>query len=495
MPEPDRSLIARREALAADLKAIVGDEWVLVRESERRPYEFDGLTAYRALPLLVVLPGTTEEVQGVVRYCNEHRIKIVPRGSGSSLSGGALPLEDGVLITTARMNRVLDINPRDRTIKVQTGIQNIRVTEAVEHLGFCYMPDPSSGAIATIGGNLAENSGGVHCLKYGVTANHVLGMKAVLITGDVVDLGGDYLGVADDELNLAGVLVGSEGMLAFVTEATLRLTPKPTTARVLSLGFTTVMDASACVGAIIGQGIIPAGLEFMDRTTIDAVSSLLGETHPPEVQAILLCELDGPVVEVDERVETVETIARKGAAIEVRISSSEAERENIWRGRKSVFGAIGRITRDYYCTDGTIPRGQLPEVLSRMEDMSHKYGLRYANCFHAGDGNLHPIVMYDSATPGDLEKAEAFGADILKACVDVGGVLTGEHGVGVEKRDLMPYQFTQVDLEQQQRVKCAFDPDNLLNPGKVYPTPCQCVDFGRMHVHGGKTRFSNIPRF
>jgi glycolate oxidase len=495
MPQPDRGVIARREEIAGALRAIVGDEWVLSQESERRPFECDGITAYRALPLLVVLPANTEQVQGVLRYCYHQKIKVVPRGSGTSLSGGALPLEDGVLLATTRMNAILDIDPRNRTTRVQPGVQNVKVSEAVRHLGLCYMPDPSSQVIATIGGNLAENSGGVHCLKYGVTSNHVLGVEAVLITGDVMHLGGRFTGAADSEIDLTCVLSGSEGLLAFVTEVTLRLMPMPTTARVLSLGFSTANDASGCVGTIIGRGIIPAGLEFMDRTTIDAVSSLLGETHAPEVGAILLCELDGAAVEVDELVAVVEKVARDGGANEVRISSTEAERESIWRGRKSAFGAIGKIAKDYYCTDGTIPRGQLPEVLKRMEALSQKYGLRCANCFHAGDGNLHPIIMYDAAKPGDLEKAEAFGADILKACVDVGGVLSGEHGIGVEKRDLMPYQFSEVDLSQQQRLKCVFDPDELLNPGKVFPTPCQCAEFGRMHVHGGAVRFPDVPRF
>jgi glycolate oxidase len=495
MPQPDASIIARRDEIAVSLRAIVGDEWVLSEKAERRPFECDGITAYRALPLLVVLPSSTQEVQAVLRYCHQEKIKIVPRGSGTSLSGGALPLEDGVLITSSRMNRILDIDARNRSARVQPGVQNIKVTEAVRHLGLCYMPDPSSQVIATIGGNVAENSGGVHCLKYGVTSNHILAVEAVLITGDVVNLGGRFAGAADSEIDLTVVLSGSEGLLAFVTEVTLRLMPKPTTARVLSLGFRTVNEASACVGGIIGKGIIPAGLEFMDRTTIDAVSSLLGEKHSPEVGAMLLCELDGAAVEVDELVAVVEKISRDGGAVEVRISTTEAERESIWRGRKSAFGAIGKIAKDYYCTDGTIPRGQLPEVLHRMEGMSKNYGLKYANCFHAGDGNLHPIVMYDAAKPGDLEKAEAFGADILRACVDVGGVLSGEHGIGVEKRDLMPYQFSEVDLKQQQQLKCVFDPDELLNPGKVFPTPCRCAEFGRVHVRNGKLRFANVPRF
>ncbi|MDQ0390875.1 FAD-linked oxidase C-terminal domain-containing protein [Labrys monachus] len=495
MAAGDQAIIGRRDALAAGFRDIVGREWVLDKEAELRPYECDGLTAYNALPLLVVLPETTQEVSLVLQFCQREGIKIVPRGSGTSLSGGALPLEDGIVLGTARMNRILHVDARNRTARVQPGVQNVRVTEAVKHLGLCYMPDPSSQAIATIGGNVSENSGGVHCLKYGVTSNHITGMEAVLLNGDIIHLGGDFLGGADREFDLTGAVIGSEGLLAIITEVTVRLVPQPATARVLSLGFRSVEDASLCVGAIIAHGVIPAGLEFMDRRIVDAVSSMLGEKHSPEVEALLLCELDGTRTEVDKLVEEVEAIAREIGVAELRISKTEEERAQIWLGRKSAFGAIGKISKDYYCTDGTIPRGKLPEILKRMEGLSKKHGLDYANCFHAGDGNLHPIIMFDAAKPGDLERAEAFGEDILKACVDLGGVLSGEHGVGVEKRDLMGYQFSNIDLAQQQRFKCAFDPDELLNPGKVFPTPCRCAEFGRMHVHNGKLRFPDVPRF
>jgi glycolate oxidase len=356
------------------------------------------------------------------------------------------------------------------------------------------MPDPSSQAIATVGGNVAENSGGVHCLKYGVTSNHVTGIEAVLVTGETVKFGGDFLGANDGELDLTGVLGGSEGLLAMITEVTVRLTPQPPIARVMSLGFASVEDASRCVGAILADGIIPAGLEFMDKKVIEAVASMLGEPHAPEVAALLLCELDGVREEVDWLLKRVETLAARFNPIESRISESEAERERLWRSRKLAFGAMGKIARDVYVTDGTIPRGKLPEILGRIESLSHQYDLQYANCFHAGDGNLHPMVLFDSAQPGELERAEAFGADILKACVDLGGVLTGEHGVGVEKRDLMTYQFARSDLEQHQAVKCAFDPDELLNAGKVFPTPCRCVEMGSLRL-GRNTTFADIPRF
>ena len=495
MPEVDQSVVGRRAAIAEQLRRIVGREWVLDSEAERRPYECDGLTAYSAPPLVVVLPENTEQVRLVLQFCNEEHLKVVPRGSGTSLSGGALPLEDAVLLVTARMNKILEVDARNRIARVQPGVQNIRVTEAVKHLGLCYMPDPSSQAISTVGGNAAENSGGIHCLKYGMTANHVTGMEAVLVTGDIVHFGGSFVGGADREFDLTGAVIGSEGLLAIITEISVRLVPQPLTARVLSLGFRSVDEASKCVGAIIGRGVIPAGLEFMDRKVIDAVSSMRGESRHPDVEAILLCELDGTAAEVDALVEEVEAIAKEIGLAELKISNSEAERGQIWEMRKAAFGAMGKIARDVYVTDGTIPRGKLPEILRIIESLSKKHGLEYANCFHAGDGNLHPMVLFDTAKPGDLEKAEAFGADILKACVDLGGVLTGEHGVGVEKRDLMRHQFSEVDLAQQQRFKCAFDPDELLNPGKMFPTPCRCAELGRMHVHQGKMRFPEIPRF
>lgn len=495
MPDVDSTAIERRATIARDLRAIVGDEWVLDSEAERRPYECDGLTAYSALPLLVVLPETTAQVSRVLAYCHAVHIKVVPRGSGTSLSGGALPLEDAVLLGTARMNGILEVDAANRVARVQPGVQNVRVTEAVRSLGLCYMPDPSSQAISTIGGNVAENSGGVHCLKYGVTSNHVTGMEIVLMTGEVLTLGGAFVGGADGEFDLCGALIGSEGLLAVVTEIVVRLTPEPPLARVLSLGFADVEPASRCVGAIIAHGIVPAGLEFVDRKVIGAVASLLGELPPPGVEALLLCELDGTESEVDALAAEVERIARDAGVVDLRISRTEAEREQLWRARKLAFGAMGKVARDIYVTDGTIPRGRLAEILSRIDSLSKRHGLDYANCFHAGDGNLHPMVLFDSAKPGDLEKAEAFGADILRACVDLGGVLSGEHGIGVEKRDLMPYQFEPNDLEQQQRLKCAFDPDELLNPGKVFPTPCRCVELGRLRMRDGNMRFADVPRF
>jgi glycolate oxidase len=493
MPDPDRQVIARRAAIAADLRRIVPGEGVIEDEDERRVYESDGLTAYRALPLLTVLPGTTEQVSQVLRYCNRHKIKVVPRGAGTSLSGGALPLEDGILLGLAKFNRILDIDYANRCVVVQPGVTNLAVTHAVQGEGFYYAPDPSSQIACTVGGNVAENSGGVHCLKYGVTANNVLGLELVLMDGTVVRLGGKHL---DSEgYDLLGLLNGSEGLLGVVTEVTLRILRKPATARALLVGFPSNESAGDCVAAIIGAGIIPGGMEMMDRPAIHAAEDFVHAGYPLDVEALLIVELDGPEAEVDHLIARVEEIARGCGAVSCRASASEAERLQFWAGRKAAFPAVGRISPDYYCMDGTIPRAQLPKVLQRMSELSVQHGLRVANVFHAGDGNLHPLILYDANKPGELEKAEAFGADILRLCVEVGGVLTGEHGVGVEKRDLMPAMFSETDLAQQQRVKCAFDPDGLLNPGKVFPQLHRCAELGRMHIHRGNLPHPDLPRF
>lgn len=495
MPAPDKDAIAKQSVLAKGLKKIVGDEWVLSDKDERSPYQCDALVMWEAMPLLVVIPGSTDEIVKVLEFCKKNNVKVVARGSGTSLSGGALPLVDGVLLVTSRLCNILSVDPENRVARVQPGIPNVKLSEAIKHLGLCYMPDPSSQLISTIGGNVAENSGGVHCLKYGVTANHIIGMEAVLMSGEKIRLGGDFLGAADGQMDLMGLLTGSEGLLGVITEISVRLTPIPESARVMSMSFAEVSKACECVGAIIGSGVIPAGLEFMDKKVLDAVSAMLQEKFDPRTQALLLCELDGTPGEVDALMKDVTEIAKKEGAIEFKVSHSEEERQKIWRSRKLAFSAIGRMCRDYYCTDGTIPRNKLPNILDKMAQISKEIGLDYANCFHAGDGNLHPIIMYDSSKPGDIDKAIKFGDDVLTACVDEGGVLSGEHGVGVEKRDLMPHQFTPVDLYQQQMLRCAFDPDNLLNPGKMFPTPCRCAEFGRMHVHDGKTRFQDVPRF
>jgi len=493
MPEADQGVLSRREEIVHALRAIVPGEGVIAAENEMRPYESDGLTAYRQLPMVVVLPSTTRQVADVLRYCHENRIKVVPRGAGTSLSGGALPLEDGVLLGMAKFNRIREIDYDNRVVVAEPGVTNLGVSKAVEDRGFYYAPDPSSQIACTIGGNIAENSGGVHCLKYGMTTNNVLGCEIVLMTGEILRIGGRHLDAGG--YDLLGIITGSEGLLGVVTEITVRILKKPETARALLVGFNTSEDAGECVGRIIGAGIIPGGMEMMDRPAIHAVEQFVRAGYPLDVEALLIVELDGGQAEVDHLIARVEAIAGECRATMCRASRNEDERLLFWAGRKAAFPAVGRISPDYYCMDGTIPRAQLPLVLARMREMGEKYGLQVANVFHAGDGNLHPLILYDANVPGELDRAEAFGSDILKLCVEVGGVLTGEHGVGVEKRDLMTAMFSEIDLNQQQRLKCAFDSEGLLNPGKVFPQLHRCAELGRMHVRAGKVAFPDIPRF
>jgi len=493
MPELDAEILGRRHRIVVALRSIVPGEGVIAGEREMRPYETDGLTAYRQLPMVVVLPETTQQVAEVLRYCHDEGIKVVPRGAGTSLSGGALPLGDGVLLGMAKFNRIREIDLENGVSVVEQGVTNLAVTNAVAHAGFYYAPDPSSQIACTIGGNVAENAGGVHCLKYGMTTNNLLACEIVLITGEVLRIGGKHLDAGG--YDLLGLITGSEGLLGVVTEVTVRILKKPETARALLVGFPSSEDAGECVSRIIGAGIIPGGMEIMDGPAIAAVEQYVHAGYPLNVEALLIVELDGPAAEVDHLIERVETIARDCRATSCKTSRSEEERLLFWAGRKAAFPAVGRISPDYYCMDGTIPRAQLPLVLKRMKEMSAKYGLRVANVFHAGDGNLHPLILYDANVPGELEKTEEFGAEILKLCVEVGGVLTGEHGVGVEKRDLMPTMFSEIDLNQQQRVKCAFDAKGLLNPGKVFPQLHRCAELGRLHVHAGRLPFPDIPRF
>ena len=493
MPEPDAAILGRRERIVATLRTIVPGEGVIAAERELRPYESDGLTAYRQLPMVVVLPETTEQVAQILRYCHAEGIKVVPRGAGTSLSGGALPLANGVLLGMAKFNRIREVDFENRVGVVEPGVTNLAVSNAVAYAGFYYAPDPSSQIACTIGGNVAENSGGVHCLKYGMTTNNVLGCEIVLMTGEVLRLGGKHLDASG--YDLLGLINGSEGLLGVLTEVTVRILKKPETARAMLIGFPSSEDAGECVSRIIGSGIIPGGMEIMDGPAIAAVEEFVHAGYPLDVEALLIVELDGPPAEVDHLIERVEKIARGCRSASCKASRSEQERLLFWAGRKAAFPAVGRISPDYYCMDGTIPRAQLPVVLKRMKEMSAKYGLRVANVFHAGDGNLHPLILYDANKPGELEKTEKFGAEILKLCVEVGGVLTGEHGVGVEKRDLMYTMFSETDLNQQQRVKCAFDGKGLLNPGKVFPQLHRCAELGRLHVHAGKLPFPDIPRF
>jgi glycolate oxidase len=493
MPELDSAVLERRDRIVRDLRAIVPGEGVIASEREMKPFESDGLTAYRQLPMVVVLPSTTEQVSRVLRYCHDSKIKVVPRGAGTSLSGGALPLGDGVLLGMAKFNRIREIDFENRVAVVEPGVTNLGVSKAVDHEGFYYAPDPSSQIACTIGGNVAENSGGVHCLKYGMTTNNLLGVEMVLMNGEIVKFGGKHLDA--EGYDLLGLVTGSEGLLGVVTEITVRILKKPETARAVLIGFPSSENAGDCVGRIIGAGIIPGGMEMMDKPAIHAAEEFVHAGYPLDVEALLIVELDGPQAEVDHLIKRVESIAKDCGAVTLKVSATEQERLLFWAGRKAAFPAVGRISPDYYCMDGTIPRGALPLVLNRMREMSEKYGLRVANVFHAGDGNLHPLILYDANKEGELARAEDFGSDILKLCVEVGGVLTGEHGVGVEKRDLMPVMFSEIDLDQQQRVKCAFDPDGLLNPGKVFPKLHRCAELGRMHIHGGKVPFPDIPRF
>jgi glycolate oxidase len=486
MPAPDQTVLDRREAIVAGLKSIVPGEGVIAHPDALRAYESDALTAYRQRPLAVVLPRNTAEVAAVLKHC-------APRGSGTSLSGGALPLADSVVVGMGRFNRILDIDYANRTVTAQPGVTNLGITHAVADHGFYYAPDPSSQIACSIGGNVAENSGGVHCLKYGLTTNNVLGVEIVLMSGEIVRLGGKHL---DPEgYDLLGVVIGSEGMLGIVTEVTVRILPKPPGARAALIGFGSDAAAGDCVARIIAAGIIPAGMEMMDRPSVAAVEEFVHAGYPLDVEALLIVELDGPLAEIDHLLGLVETIARDCGAVSIRVSNSEAERLLFWAGRKAAFPATARLAPDYYCMDGTIPRHQLSHVLGEIRSLSGKHGLGVVNVFHAGDGNLHPLILYDANKQGEIERAEEFGADILRLCVDVGGVLTGEHGVGVEKRDLMEYQFAEPDLARQQQLKCAFDPDGLLNPGKVFPKLHRCAEGGRMHVHGGRVAFPELERF
>jgi glycolate oxidase len=493
MPTPDAAVLQRRAEIVAALQQIVPGEGVIVSEAERRAYESDGLTAYRQLPMVVALPSRVDQVAAILSYCKEMGVKVVPRGAGTSLSGGALPLADGVLLGMAKFNRILDIDFDNRCVTAQPGVTNLALTQAVEDRGFYYAPDPSSQIACTIGGNVAENSGGVHCLKYGLTTNNLLGIEMVTMDGEVIRLGGHHFDAGG--YDLLGIMTGSEGLLGVVTEVTVRILPKPTAARALLIGFAGTEDAGKCVAAVIAAGIIPSGMEMMDRPAIHAAEAFVRAGYPLDIEALLIVELDGPPAEIDHLIDKIKVIAREHRTTTIRVSANEGERLAFWSGRKAAFPAVGRIAPDYYCMDGTIPRGRLAQVLARTRELSEQYGLGVANVFHAGDGNLHPLILYDANKPGEIQRAEAFGADILRLCVEVGGVLTGEHGVGVEKRDLMGTMFNETDLAHQERVKCAFDPDGLLNPGKVFPQLHRCAELGRLHVHSGRLPFPDLPRF
>jgi glycolate oxidase len=493
LPPPDAAIIARKTAILAGLRAVLGAADVIADELLLRAFETDALTAYRQVPLAVVLPRTTQQVAAVLRFADREGIPVVPRGAGTSLSGGAVPAADAIVVGMGRFNRILSIDYTDRCVVAQSGVTNLAISQAVAGRNFYYAPDPSSQIACTIGGNVAENSGGVHCLKYGLTTHNVLGIEMVTPQGEILRLGGRHLDAG--HYDLLGLMIGSEGLLGIVTEVTVRILPKPQSARAVLIGFATASGASDCVADVIAAGIIPAGLEMMDGPAIRAAEDFVKAGYPLDVEAILIVELDGPGTEVDALITRVHDIAMRHGATSCRASGDEAERLRFWAGRKAAFPAVGRISPDYLCMDGSIPRRQLAPVLRAIADLSVRHGLRVANVFHAGDGNLHPLILYDANQPGELDRAEAFGSDILKLCVDVGGVLTGEHGVGIEKRDLMTYQFGPTDLEVQHRIKRVFDPQLRFNPGKVFPSLSRCSEQGREHVHAVPARHAALPRF
>ncbi len=465
-PPPDPAILARRDEIIAGLAALVPDECLVTSDNERRAYETDALTAYRRVPLAVVLPRSTEEVSAVLAFLHAQGVKVVPRGAGTSLSGGAIPQEDAVVVGVSKLNQILEVDFANRVARVQAGVTNLGITDAIMGDGFFYAPDPSSQLACTIAGNIGMNSGGAHCLKHGVTTNHILGVRMVLIDGTIVDIGGAHLDAPG--LDLLGLIVGHEGQLGVVTEATVRILRATEGARPVLFGFDTSEEAGACVADIIGNGIIPVAMEFMDKLAIEITEAFAHAGYPLDVGAMLIIEVEGSDVEIDAQLARIVDIARTHNVRTVRESQSAMEAALIWKGRKSAFGATGRIA-DYICMDGTVPTGQLSYVLKRTDEIVGHYGLRVANVFHAGDGNMHPLIMYNVNDPVEQDKAEQAGNDILKLCVEVGGCLTGEHGVGIEKRDLMLFQFDQIDLDQQMRVRAVFDPRWLLNPAKVFP--------------------------
>ena len=468
-------------------------ETVLDATEDLKPYECDGLTAYRQLPMLAVLPENEEQVQSVLRACHQHKVPVVARGAGTGLSGGALPLGDGVLLPFTKFMRILEIDPVARTMRVQPGVRNLAISEAAAPYGLYYAPDPSSQIACSIGGNVAENSGGVHCLKYGLTVHNIIKLRVLTIEGELLEIGSDALD--SPGYDLLALMTGSEGMLGVITEITVKLLPLPERAQVVLAAFDDIGKAGEAVASIIAAGIIPAGLEMLDKRMTQAVEPYANAGYPLDAEAILLCESDGCAEEVADEILRVQEIMKQSGATEVRVSRNDSELNKFWAGRKAAFPAVGRISPDYYCMDGTIPRKQLARVLRAIGDMEKKYGLRCANVFHAGDGNLHPLILYDANQPDELRRTEEFGWEILELCSEVGGTITGEHGVGIEKINQMCIQFRSNELEMFHGVKRAFDEPGLLNPGKAVPTLHRCAEFGRMHVHRGQEKFPELPRF
>ena len=491
LPPTDQSIVARRDHIVAGLRAIVPDG-VVADEAGLSTFDTDALSAYHQMPLVCVLPSSREQVSEILRFAHAEGVPIVPRGSGTSLSGGALPREDGILIGLGRMKRILEIDYENGCVVVEPGVTNLNITKAVEAQGFYYAPDPSSQVACSIGGNVAENSGGLHCLKYGLTTNNLLGVTFVLPGGEIVTLGGKC--GAQGGLDLLGLITGSEGLLGVVVEVVVKILRKPPVTRTLMASFPTVISAGECVAAIIADGVVPAAMEFMDRRAAEAIEDYNQPGYPRGAEGILIIDADGVDADVTHAVSRITAIVAEcgGQTVE---ATDEKQRARIWSGRKAAFAAMGRLAPDMICMDGSIPRHALPQVMAEMEVLSAHYGLGFCNVFHAGDGNLHPLIIFDMMKDGEFERAEAFGADILRLCVKVGGVLSGEHGVGIEKRDLMTDQFATEDLEQQHRIKCAFDSAGLFNPGKVFPTLSACVEQGHIHVHGAQLPHPHLPRF
>jgi len=483
----------RQRAVVAVLREFLSEEEVLWREEETRPYECDGLTAYRHVPMVVALPSTEQQVQRILKTCHAMDVPVVPRGAGTGLSGGALPLGDGVLLSMAKFMRVVRIDPAARIAVVQPGVRNAAISDVVAPFGLYYAPDPSSQIACSIGGNVAENSGGVHCLKYGLTVHNVLRVRGYTIDGEPIEFGSEALDAPG--YDLLALVIGSEGLLAVTTEITVKLLPRPQQAKVIMASFDDVERAGNAVAAIIAAGIVPAGLEMMDKPATRAVEEFVHAGYDLEAAAILLCESDGSPEEVEDEIARMTQVLEASGATRISVSRNETERLRFWSGRKAAFGAMGRISPDYYCMDGTIPRKRLGEVLNFIAQMESKYGLRCPNVFHAGDGNLHPLILFDANDPAQLARTEQFAAEVLGKCIEVGGTITGEHGVGVEKIDQMCVQFGSAELEVFRAVKRAFDPKGLLNPGKAVPTLSRCAEFGRMHVRAGKLPHPELPRF
>ncbi|MFW6258294.1 MAG: FAD-linked oxidase C-terminal domain-containing protein [Halochromatium sp.] len=490
---PDRRPLNPKPEILSELRRLLPAASVLASDAERAPYECDGLSAFQQRPLVVVLPETVEQVQAIMRLCHRLEVPVVARGAGTGLSGGALPLADGVLLSLAKFNRIIAIDPANRMARVQPGVRNLAISEAAAPHGLYYAPDPSSQIACSIGGNVAENSGGVHCLKYGLTVHNILKLRLVSVAGELFEVGTEALDAPG--LDLLALMTGSEGMLGIIVEVTVKLLPRPERAQVVLAAFDSVERAGAAVARIIGAGIVPAGLEMMDNPAIRAAEAFVHAGYPVDAAAILICELDGFNAEVSVEVMRVRELLLAAGASDVRTAADEAERRRFWQGRKAAFPAVGRLSPDYYCMDGTIPRRELGPVLKRIAELATDHGLAVANVFHAGDGNLHPLILYDANRPGELEKAEALGGAILELCVEVGGTVTGEHGVGVEKLNQMCVQFNSAELTQMHAVKAAFDPKGLLNPGKAVPTLHRCAEFGAMHVHHGQLKFPELPRF